>query len=154
MKTKLQILAAVLIIGAWFMIDARSDYTWSDIVIQQKTAEGWTLIIKDDSFADAIRPWTWLNTPVTRLWFTKPSQSRHFGPIVVAPVLSVSYDYSRTEQAEHVELFNVTTGKSAFLPQNITPDKINYEGLEWRDYPTGTPGDKIIIFFRQMKGIK
>lgn len=154
MKTKLQVLAVILVVGAWFFFDARSDYTWSHVMIEKKTTEGWTLAATQDNFADMIRPWTWFNTPVTGLWFTKPSESRHVGPMVVAPVLRVSYDYSRTEQEEYVELFNVTTGKCAFPPEDIPPDKIDYESLEWHDYPTGAPGDKLIKFFQQRRGGK
>lgn len=151
MKTKLKVLAGVLIVGAWFLWDARSDYTWSDIMTQKKTAEGWSLVATQDNFADLIRPWTWIKSPVTGLWFTKPSESRRIGPVVIAPVLRVSYDYSITEQEEYVEFFNIDTGKSAFPPENTTPESINYASLEWHDYPAGTPGDKLIKYIQKME---
>ena len=152
MKTKLKGLAGVLIVGAWFFWDARSDYTWSDIMTQKMTAKGWTLAATQDNFTDLIRPWTWIKSPVTGLWFTKPSESRRIGPVVIAPVLRVSYDYSRTEQGEYVELFNIATGKSAFPPHNTNPENINYASLEWRDYPAGTPGDKLNKYIQTMEG--
>ena len=154
MKTKLKVLAGVLIVGAWFFFDARSDYTWSEVMTQKKTVEGWTLAATQNNFADMIRPWTWFSTPVTGLWFTKPSESHQFGSIVIAPVLRVSYDYSKTEQEEYVEFFNIATGKSAFPPENTTPEKVNHASLEWHDYPAGTPGDKLIRYIQKMKGIK
>ena len=76
MNTKLQVLAGILIVGAWFYFDARSDYSWSNIVIKQKTEDGWTLAATQDNFGDLIRPWTLFKTPITGLWFTKPNELR------------------------------------------------------------------------------
>ena len=57
------------------------------------------------------------------------------GSIVIAPVLRVSYDYSKTEQEEYVEFFNITTGKSALPPENTPLEMVNSSTLEWHDYP-------------------
>ena len=151
MKTKLKVPVGVLIVGAWFFWDARSDYTWSDILTQKKTAEGWTLAATQET-SDLILPWTWIKSPVTGLWFTKPSESRRIGSVVIAPILRVSYDYSKTEQKEYVEFFNIATGKSAFPPQDATPENTNYASLKWHDYPAGTPGDNLIKCIQKMEG--
>lgn len=154
MNTKLKVLAGILIVGAWFYFDARSDYSWSDIMIKQKTADGWTLAATQDNFADMIRPWTWFKTPITGLWFTKPNESHQLGSIVVAPVLRVSYDYSKTEQQEYVEFFNITTGKSAFPPVNTPVEVVNSSTLEWHDYPAGTPGDTPIKYIQNTRAVR
>lgn len=91
---------------------------------------------------------------MTGLWFTKPNESRQFGPVVIAPVLRVSYDYSKTEQEEYVEIFHTTTGKSAFPPENTPLEMLNLSTLKWHDYPPGTPGDKLVKYIQNMRGIR
>jgi hypothetical protein len=154
MKTKLKVLAGIVIVAAWFFFDARSDYMWSDIMTKKKTTEGWTLAATQDNFADLLRPWTWFKSPVTGLWFTKPQDMRQNGSIVVAPVLRVSYDYSKTEQEEYVEFFNLATGKSAFLPDKTPLEMVNMATLEWHEYPVGTPGDLLIQYMQKTRTIR
>ena len=116
---------------------------------------GWMdLAATQENFADLIRPWTLFKTPITGLWFTKPNESRQLGSIVVAPVLRVSYDYSKTEQKEYVEFFNITTGKSALPPENTALEMVNSSTLEWHDYPAETPGDKLMKYIQNTRAVR
>lgn len=154
MKTKLKVLAGVLLVAVWFFYDARSDYTWSDIMTKKKTAEGWTLAATQDNFADLIRPWTWFKSPVTGLWFTKPQDFRQNGDILIAPILRVSYDYWKTEQEEYVQFFDISNRKSAFPPEKTPFEMVNVTELKWREYPAGTPGDLLIKYMQQARTIR
>jgi hypothetical protein len=156
MRNKLIVLGVVLLIGAWIFFDARSDYSWSEMIVEKKSAEGWTLAATQDNFVDLVRPWTWFNTPVTGPWFVKPEQLRRLDSsfIVIAPILRVSYDYSRTEQETYVECFDVANGKSAFLPESTPIESVSLSQLKWHDYPSGTPGDKLIKYIQKTSGAR
>jgi hypothetical protein len=122
LKKALPILTGVLLVAIWIFFDASADYTWSEAVIRKKSSEGWTVAVAQDNFVDLARPWTWVKTPVTGLWFTRPAEMREIlddaepprGPIIFAPVLRASYDYSKTEQDEDLEFFDLGAGRSAF----------------------------------------
>jgi hypothetical protein len=158
-------------------LDARADYTWAESVIRKKVSEGWTLAATDNH-GDLVRAWTWIKPPVTGLWFTRPDDVWEIlddtepprGPIVYAPVLRVSYDYSKTELDECIEFFDLGAGRSAFLPvgrstadfvcppndafcekTRINQDADPWSELRWREYDPGTPGDKLIKHFQNRR---
>lgn len=151
MKKYLTIIVGVLVVGAWIFFYDQSDYSWAELMTQKKTAEGWTLVATQDNFGDLARPWTWLKTPVTGLWFIKMIESRQLGSIVLVPILRVSYDYSKTEQNEYFELFDVSKGNSAILEANVPIEKINFSTIEWNNYKDGTPGDKLIKYVQKAR---
>lgn len=156
MKNTLKVLGAVLLIGAWIFFDAKSDYAWSELIINKKTSEGWTLAAKRES-GDFALTWTWFKLPVTGLWFTKPEQTRHLGSVVIAPILSVSYEHSITEQQEYVELFDLASGKTAILPGNSPIEMAQFSKLKWSDFrhfPSGTPGDQLVKYIQNTKATR
>lgn len=143
------VLVALLVVAVWVFFHARADYSWSEKMIEKKTAEGWTLAATQDNFGDLVRPWTWFKTPVTGLWFIRPQESRRFGSVIAVPVLRVSYDYSKTEQGKHVEFFDIAKGRSAILAEDIPIEKVVLSQLQWVAYPPGTPGDKLIKYLQE-----
>jgi hypothetical protein len=151
MKAKLAAVLGIVALSAWFVLGVRSDYSWADSITKRKTADGWTIAATQNNFADLVRPWTWFKTPVTGLWFTKPQEWRKQGSIVVAPVLRISYDYSKTEQDEYLEIIDISTGKAAIPTNNKTFDITDPGPLDWHDYPAGSPGSKLVKYVQSIK---
>ncbi|RJP74028.1 MAG: hypothetical protein C4532_03275 [Candidatus Abyssobacteria bacterium SURF_17] len=151
MKRMAKVCAGLLVVAVWVFFHARADYSWSEKIIEKKTAEGWTLAATQDNFGDLVRPWTWFKTPVTGLWFIRQQESRRFRSVIAVPVLRVSYDYSKTEQEEHVEFFDIAEGRSAILVEDMPIEKVVLSQLEWVAYPPGTPGDKLIKYMQEVR---
>ena len=148
LKAIFGILFLSLIIALVFS-SARVDYSWSELMIRKKTAEGWTLAATSDNYVDILSPWTLFKTPVTGLWFIKLNDLTQNGPFIAGSVLHISYDYSKTEQEEYIELFDIEKGKSAFLLKDTNIELYDPSSLEWNDYPPGSPGDKLIKFIQK-----
>ena len=144
MKEKLQLLALGLLVVGWFCYQAYSDYSWSENMIRNKTAEGWVLAVSQDNYAGPpLHPWTWFKTPVTGLWFIKPGMLRKFKSTIVTPVLNVQYDYSETDEKVNIKFFDLM-GKSAFLPENVSLKNVNFDDLKWYTFPPKSPGQLLI----------
>ena len=143
MKEKLQLLAVGLLVVCWFCYQAYSDYSWSENVIRNKTAEGWTLAVSQDNYGSLLHPWTWLKTPVTGLWFIKPAMLRKFKSTIVTPVLNVQYDYEETNAEVNIQFFDLM-GKSAFITENVSLENVNFDELKWHTFPPESPGQLLI----------
>ncbi len=140
----------IVIVGAvsvWVFFSARSDYKWADLIIEQETPKGWTVIAKQDNFADITAPWTLIKTPVTGLWFINNNNTQKLNQeIYLIHTLRVSYDYSGADKEESLELVNIRTRKSAFLDPEQDPSNLNINKLKWYKYETGMPGHQIIEY--------
>lgn len=141
----LKVIAIIGAISLWVFFSARSDYTWADLIVEQESPKGWAIIYKQDNFADLTLPWTWIKTPVTGLWFINDAHTKKISPeIYLIHTLRVSYDYSKTDKEESLELVNVKTSKSTFLDPKQDLSSFNVNNLKWHKYDPGTPGDQII----------
>jgi hypothetical protein len=141
----LKVAAIVGIVSLCVFFWARSDYRWADLAIRQETPNGWNLIHREDNLADLFLPWTWIKAPVTGLWFIADAQTQRLNQqIYTAHILRVSYDYSKTDREELMQLVNVQTKESAFLKtkQELLASDIN--AIKWHKHEPGTPGDAII----------
>jgi hypothetical protein len=140
----------IVIVGAvslWVFFSARSDYKWADLIIEQETQKGWTVIAKQDNFADITSPWTLIKTPVTGLWFINNSNTKKLNQeIYLINTQRVSYDYSRTDKDESWELVNIRTKESAVLEAEQDVSDLNINKIKWYKYETGMPGHQIIEF--------
>lgn len=140
----------IVIVGAvslWVFFSARSDYKWADLIIEQETPKGWTVIAKQDNFADITVPWTLIKTPVTGLWFINNNNTKKLNQeIYLIHTLRVSYDYSRTDKEESLELVNIRARESAFFDPEQDLSNLNINKLKWYKYDIGTPGHQIIEY--------
>ena len=145
-----QISKIVIIIGVVFggvFFSVKSDYEWADLIIEQETQKGWTVIAKQDNFVDITVPWTIIKTPVTGLWFINNNNTKKLNQeIYLTYILHVSYDYSRTDREEYLELVNIRTRESSFLDPKEALSNLNINKLKWYKFETGMPGHQIIEY--------
>lgn len=142
-----KIIVIVSAVSLWVFFSARSDYQWADLIIEQETLKGWTVIAKQDNFADITVPWTLIKTPVTGLWFIKNNHKQKLNKeIYLIHTLYVSYDYSRTDKEESLWLVNIKTRESAFLDPTQDPSTLNINKLKWYKFEAGAPGFQIIQY--------
>ena len=143
----LKVIAVIAAISLWIIYSARSDYKWADLIVEQETTKGWTIVYKQDNFADLTLPWTWIKAPVTGLWFINDVHTKKLNrDIYIIHTLRVSYDYSKTDKEESLELVNVKTRESAFLNTEQDLSTLNVSKLKWHRYELGTPGCRIIQY--------
>ncbi len=143
----LKVIAIIGAISLWVFFSARSDYKWADLIVEQETPKGWAIVYKQDNFADLTLPWTWIKTPVTGLWFIIDAHTKKQNQdIYLIHTLRVSYNYSKTDREEYLELVNIKTSESAFLDPKQDLSALNASNLKWHKYEPGTPGDQIIQY--------
>ena len=153
MKYKIGIVAVVAAIIIWTILVIRSDYSWSERIMDDKIKQGWTVVTTLDNFGDLIRPWTWVKTPITSIWFMRDDRITYVTQdIMAAQVLRVSYNYDKTEQDAYIELFDVKQNKSAILKRGVAIENVDIKGLEWIIFQKGTPGEKLLFYIKQRKG--
>ena len=143
----LKVIAIFVAISLWVFFSARSDYKWADLIVKQETPKGWAIVYKQDNFVDLTLPWTWIKTPVTGLWFINDAHTKKINQeIYLIHMLRVSYNYSKTDKEESLELVNVKTHESAFLEQEQDLSTLNVSKLKWHKYEPNTPGEQIIQY--------
>ncbi len=143
----LKVIVIISAIFLWVFFSARSDYRCADLIVEQETPEGWTIIYKQDYFSDLTLPWTWIKTPVTGMWFINNAHTKKINQeIYLIHTLRVSYDYSQTDKEESFELVNTKTRESAFLDPEQDLSALNISKLKWYKYEPGTPGYQIIHY--------
>jgi hypothetical protein len=123
------------IVLLWWGWDARSDYTWSKLVIEEKQQEGWVVGATQANVVDITHPWTIFKQPVVRIAFMKPSELVRFDDgLVLAQILWVDYvNMSRTEEEIFKDLFDCRNNKTAFVDDEISISELDPSKLEWRD---------------------
>ena len=126
-------IAAIILL--WWGRDARSDYTWSIIVIEEKQQEGWVVGATQANVVDITHPWTIFKQPVVRIAFVKPNELVHFDDgLALAQTLWVDYvNMSRTEEEIFKDLFDCRNNKTAFVDDEISISELDPSKLEWRD---------------------
>nr|VFJ78877.1 MAG: hypothetical protein BECKFW1821C_GA0114237_12084 [Candidatus Kentron sp. FW] len=143
----LKVIGIIGAISLWVFFSARSDYKWADLIVEQETSKGWAIAYRQDNFADLTLPWTWIKTPVTGLWFINDTHTQKINSeIYLIHTLRVSYDYSKTDKEESLELVNVKTRESVFLDTEQDLSALSANKLKWHKYDPGTPGDQIIQY--------
>ena len=143
----LNVIAIIGAISLWVFFSARSDYMWADLIVEKETPKGWAIVYKSDNFSDLTQPWTWIKTPVTGLWFINDSHTKKISQeIYLIHTLRVSWDYTKTDKEESLELVNVKTSELALLDPEQDLSTLNANKLKWHKYKPGTPGDQIIQF--------
>jgi len=128
---------------AWWGWDARSDYTWSKLIIEEKQQDGWVVGATQANLVDIIHPWTIFKQPVVRIAFVRPSEFVHFDDgLVLVRTLWVNYaNMSRTEEDIFQNLFDCKNNKTAFIDDNISVGEIDPSKLEWRDNANSSSED-------------
>jgi len=64
---KILIFASIFIVlGIYFGLSAKSDYSWDEKYIEQKE-KGWAVVSVQSNVIDIFRPYTWFKQPVSRL---------------------------------------------------------------------------------------
>ncbi len=146
----LKVIAIIGVISLWVFFSARPDYKWADLIVEQEIPKGWTILYEQNNFADLTLPWTWIKTPVTGLWFINNAYTKKINQkIYLIHTLRVSYDYSKTDREESLELVNVKMNESAFLDPEQELSTLDASKLKWHRYEPGTPGDQIIQYVVQ-----
>ncbi len=132
MKNNIGVMFGVVLLLCWWSYDIYSDYAWADLLIEQRQSKGWTVVQTHNNFVDIARFWTIFKTPVTTVVFVKPGE---IYPLenhrVLAQVLRVSYDYSRTSEDEHEMLNNCSNNRFAYL-DNLKPP-LDEKALSWSE---------------------
>jgi hypothetical protein len=140
-------LVVICVISIWVYLSARSDYTWANLIIEQETSKGQTLITKSDNFTSLTVPWTFFKTPVTGLWFCNKTNTKKLNQeIYLMKILYVSYDYKKTEKDEYWIIINIKNKESFIMDSEQELNNINFSKLKWRKYETGSPGFQIIEY--------
>lgn len=119
----------------WFGWYARSDYTWSEFIIEQKMQEGWVVGATQANSIDITHPWTIFKQPIVRIAFVKPSEFIRLNRgMVFTKVLWVDYaDMSRTEQDVFQDVYDCRNNRTAFVEDSVSAHNINLTTLEWQN---------------------
>lgn len=159
--TSKRIITFILIIGVLVAIfiyadifSITSDYTWSKSIIERKSSQGWSLVVKQHDDISYKHIWTLVNTPVTSLWFTHIKQIRTFDKYVIAPIIRFNYIYDvGISQSEGVAV--VSTGQKAlaliFNEKVGTIKLTELKKLKFLQFSIGTPGDQITGYLLKYK---
>lgn len=126
-------IASLLLV--WWGWDARSDYTWSKLVIEEKQQEGWVVGATQANLVDITHPWTIFKQPIVRIAFVKPND---FGQLdngmVFTKVLWVDYaNMSRTEEEVFQDIYDCRNNKTAFVDDEVSISELDPSKLEWRE---------------------
>ena len=143
----IKVIGIVCAIFLWIYFSAIGDYKWADSAIEDATQKGWTVIIQQNDLSDIVMPWTWVNPPVTGLWFINKQGIRKMEQgIYLVHTLRLHYNYSSTESGESFECVNVETEESSLLSDVQDFTQVDIEELEWQKYDEGSPGHQIIEY--------
>jgi len=126
-------IAAIILI--WWGWDARSDYTWSKLIIEEKSNDGWVVGATQANLVDITHPWTIFKQPVVRIAFVKPSEFVKLdNELVFAKTLWVDYaNMSRTEEDIFQDVYDCKNNRTAFVESSVSVEQIDFAKLEWRD---------------------
>ncbi len=134
-KKILTTIGVIAVILVWWGWDARSDYTWSKLIIEEKSQDGWIVGSTQANFVDITHPWTIFKQPVVRIAFVKPSELVKLDDeLVFAKTLWVDYaNMSLTEEDIFQDVYDCKNNRTAFVESSVSVGQIDFAKLEWRD---------------------
>lgn len=136
----------VLLLLLWWTWGIRSEYKWADLVIQQKSRDGWVVASKTDNFISLTKPWTWFKAPVSGVVFVNPKKLVvDVSGIVGADVMWTNYEDGKTKERTSESAFDCSKKQMAFLPENFKSGD-DLTKLEWKSYEADQPGGKVTEF--------
>lgn len=136
----------VLLLLLWWTWGIRADYKWGDLVIQQKSKDGWVVASKTDNVVSIAKPWTWVKTPVTALAFVNPRENvQDVSGMIGVEILRADYEDEKTEEHISQNLIDCNKKQTALLPEDFKRGD-DFSKLEWKAYKQEQPDGKIIEF--------
>jgi len=141
----------ITFIASFLLYFAWRDYSWADRVKSEVSGSGLKLVYEQDNHGSLERPWTWIKTPVTSLWYVDlEGMGQISDEIAVVRTVRISYNFGKPETTTSYELVDRSTGRSHILRSTpLTVDdlpKERFEDLKWHKYADDTPGIAIVDF--------
>ena len=152
MKKTLTTIGIVAFVSIWIFLSAYPDYTWSDLIIEEKQSEGWIVAITNSNLIDIFHPWSIFKTPTTQIVFVKPDEIVRLDDAhIFTKELWVNYDYSNTREYIFRNVIDCKNDRSTILDDSSSIDQIDLKNLKWHDNLPDTPGERINKFICNLK---
>ena len=134
-KKILMIIGVISAVLVWFGLAAKSDYTWSQLIIEKELKNGWVVGSTQANLIDITHPWTIFKQPIIGIAFVKPSEFVLIGDgYIFAKTLWVNYEYMyRTKKNTFQEVYDCKNKRTAFVESSVSVNQIDLAKLDWKD---------------------